>query len=642
MLGYTREELRGRHCDDITPERWRDCEAQILTEQVLTRGYSDEYEKEFIRKDGTLAPVAMRMWRTVNAQGEIDGLWGIVRDLTAIKQADRERETLYQLAHDLTRATDLQSAAEALFRQIRACFGAPYGSITLVDAAGEILHEVAAFGLAEAGAPRRAQRHVQREASPSTMAFLTRQPVMIENFPHSPHVSPWLREQYRFMHDVWVVPLMSGTQPLGTLLLGFSTKRKATAAELRLLQLLGDEAALALQRSQFAEAVQQSRAQYETLLHSIDGIVWEVDVRTLQFTFVSRQAERLLGYPVEQWLTESNFWQNHIHPEDREWAVNFCLTATREKQRHQFTYRMLAADERVVWLRDQVIVVVENDQPVALRGIMTDITDRVRTEEERQQLQAQLFQSQKLEAVGTLASGVAHDFNNILTAIMGFAELTLDEIPAGTAAYDNVHEILIASHRAKTMVRQLLDFSRRHTPAWQMVDLPMLIQETVQFLRAMILPSVQLRTRLECQKGTVWGDPIQLQQILMNLCINAAHAIGERSGVIEIELQEVKRNGAGAPRANLPDPSLRLTVRDTGCGMAPEVLERIFEPFFTTKPVGEGSGLGLAVVHGIVANHGGTITVESQPGKGAIFHIYLPRCVKDPDTRSADTRASVV
>jgi PAS domain S-box-containing protein len=642
MLGYAQEELRGRHCQDLTPARWHAFEAQILTEQVLSRGYSDEYEKEFIRKDGALVPVSVKIWRTVNTRGEVDGLWGIVRNLTATKQAEREREALYQLAHSLARATDLQSAAEALFQQIRACFGATYGSITLIDAAGEVLHEVAAFGLAEAGAPRLAQRRVQRETSPSTMAFLTRQPVIIENFPHSPHVSPWLREQYHFMRDVWVVPLMGGEQAIGTLLLGFAARREATAADLRLLQLLGDEAALALQRARFAEEVQQTHARYETLLNSIDGIVWEVDVRTFQFTFVSRQAEQLLGYPVEQWLTEPDFWENHLHPEDREWAVNFCLTSTQQKQPHQFNYRMLAADGRVVWLRDQVTVVVENDQPVALRGIMTDITDRVRAEEERRQLQAQLFQSQKLEAIGTLAGGVAHDFNNILTAIMGFAELTLDEIAAGTEAYENLRAILLASHRAKTLVRQLLDFSRRRTPEWQMVDLPSLIQDTLQLLRAMVLPTIQLSARLDRQAGAVWGDPAQLQQVLMNLCVNAVHAIGERGGKIEIDLQEVNRNDVGTPLANLPDPSLRLTVRDTGCGMTPEVLERIFEPFFTTKPVGEGSGLGLAVVHGIVANHGGTITVESQPGKGTVVHIYLPGLVQEPDARSADTHPSVV
>jgi PAS domain S-box-containing protein len=255
-----------------------------------------------------------------------------------------------------------------------------------------------------------------------------------------------------------------------------------------------------------------------------------------------------------------------------------------------------------------------------------DITEREQAEEEKQKLQEQLFQARKLEALGTLAGGVAHDFNNILSAIMGFTELATDEVPQGTVARRNLEEVLKASRRAKTLVQQILTFSRPPQQELEPIRLQPIIEEMLTFLRASLPETIEVHRHIDKTAGPVAISSTQLQQVLTNLCSNATQALGERGGILEVSLRQIEVEGAwGRLQRNLqPGPHIRLTVSDTGCGMTPEILERIFEPFFTTRPVGEGNGLGLAIVHGIVTGHGGAITVESTPGKGTTFYVYLP------------------
>lgn len=246
---------------------------------------------------------------------------------------------------------------------------------------------------------------------------------------------------------------------------------------------------------------------------------------------------------------------------------------------------------------------------------------------ERKRLEAQLHQSQKMKALGTMAGGIAHDFNNILGAIIGFTDLAVYDLPAESPTRKRLQEVLAAGNRAKDLVRQILTFSRQHEQARQPLYLHLTVQEVLRLLRASLPSTLEIRQYLAKDAGAVLADPIQIHQVLLNLCTNAEYAMRDTGGILEVSVNAVAVEAALAAQypALHPGPYVRLSVCDTGSGMSPEVVERIFDPFFTTKPMGEGTGMGLAMVHGIVTHHDGVITVESQLGVGTTFTLYLPQ-----------------
>ncbi|MGP0044511.1 MAG: PAS domain S-box protein [Syntrophobacteraceae bacterium] len=266
-------------------------------------------------------------------------------------------------------------------------------------------------------------------------------------------------------------------------------------------------------------------------------------------------------------------------------------------------------------------------KPLYLEGFVEDISERKRAEEEKEKLARQLRQSQKLEAIGTLAGGIAHDFNNILQPIIGYMEMALLELSASSQQRDSLQQVLTAALRAKDLVKQILAISRspeeqQRTPT----DISSIIKEALKLLRSSLPTSIEMRQKI--LKGAALADPTQIHQVLMNLCTNAAHAM-DGKGILEVRLSHVDLSANDLARRSIVDlksgPYLKLTVSDTGCGMDAETLERIFDPYFTTKEVGKGSGLGLAVVDGIVKRHEGAVTVRSETGKGTTFTIYIPR-----------------
>jgi len=265
------------------------------------------------------------------------------------------------------------------------------------------------------------------------------------------------------------------------------------------------------------------------------------------------------------------------------------------------------------------------DRRTLLRVIRYAI-ERQRADTTRQHLEAQLRQAQKMEAIGTLASGIAHDFNNILAASLGYTELALDEIAADSAAWDYLQEVLIANTRARDLVQQILTFSHQSTPERIPMTLSATVSEALTLLRASLPAMVDIRPSLASDAGTVLADATQIYQIVMNLCTNATHAMGAAGGVLQVSLQAVEVDGPLASQYGRdPGPYTCLRVQDTGTGIPPHVLDHLFEPFFTTKAQGEGTGLGLAVVYGLVSDHDGFITVASTLGEGSTFSLYFPR-----------------
>ncbi len=242
------------------------------------------------------------------------------------------------------------------------------------------------------------------------------------------------------------------------------------------------------------------------------------------------------------------------------------------------------------------------------------------------QSERQLQQVMKLQAIGTLAGGIAHDFNNILFPIVGYTELTMDDIPEDCQARKNLEEILKATHRAKELVQQILTFSRQGCQERKPLKIQFLIKEALKLLRATIPSSIEIESNVDEDCGPIKGDPTQIHQVIMNLCTNAYHAMQATGGKLEVGLKQVAISyERSLERVGMKvGPHLELTVKDAGHGMEPEVLERIFEPYYTTKEQGKGTGLGLSVIHGIIKNHGGDISVTSKPGKGTEFTVYLP------------------
>jgi PAS domain S-box-containing protein len=277
-------------------------------------------------------------------------------------------------------------------------------------------------------------------------------------------------------------------------------------------------------------------------------------------------------------------------------------------------------DGRVLEL-EVVISPVRNNSGKILNYLIMerDITQEVR-------LQQQLRQAQKMEAIGTLTGGIAHDFNNILATIVINSEMALFDLPGGSGVRTNLDLILKSGLRGKDLVKQMLLFSRKSEKKQEILTLTPLIKETFKLLRSSIPTTIQMELHLKTESDSVSADPSQVQQVIMNLCTNAAYAMRGTTGSIDISLQGITFGSIDLPEADMqPGDYLVLSVKDTGSGMDDEVKKRIFEPFFTTKPVGEGTGLGLSVVYGIVKTHRGGITVYSEPIKGSVFKVYLPK-----------------
>ncbi|HEX2964401.1 MAG TPA: MASE3 domain-containing protein [Syntrophorhabdaceae bacterium] len=463
MLGYTPEELRNLTYQQLTPDRWHTFEERIVREQIILRGYSDVYEKEYRRKDGTIIPVELRTVLSRDDDGMPVSMWGIVRDITERKRS----EEILRKSHD-----DLE--------------------IRVRERTEELETE-------------RRRLYKVLETLPVMLAII--QP---------DHTVEWVNRAYR--------------------------------------DALGDAQGHLCFSAQFGRDKPCDECQ----------------------AFVPLQT----GKP-HRW----------------EWT----LPNGRTFDIHNFPF-------------------VRHDGTKAILEMDFDITDQRRAEAERIKLEEQLRQAHKMEALGTLTGGIAHDFNNILAGIMGFAEMAREDAFENDQLRYSLDRVLQGAIRGRDLVKQMLTFSRKTEYDTKAISLTPVIKETLQLLRATIPTTIDIEFTNMAKKDTILANTIGIQQIILNLATNAAHAMRENGGKLTITLSDAY---------DQTSPFLALTVRDTGAGMPADVLSRIFEPFFTTKEAGQGTGMGLAVVYGIVKSFHGDISVHSTPGHGTVFQIYLPRATAD-------------
>ena len=369
--------------------------------------------------------------------------------------------------------------------------------------------------------------------------------------------------------------------------------------------------------------VSQAEEKYRNIFENAVEGIFQSTIEG-RFISVSPSMAKIYGYdsPQELIAEVSDIGsQCYAQPEDRD---EFTRRICQDGLVQRFEAKMVRRDKSRFWVSISArLVSDEQGRPTYYEGFCIDIT-------KQKNLETQLRQAQKMEAIGTLAGGIAHDFNNILGVIIGCSEMALEKSPNGRDETILLEKIFGAGTRAKELVKQILTFSRQSKSEIKPLYLSPIVKETLKFIRATIPATIKIEQEIDNNTGAVLADPTQVHRLLMNLYTNAMHAMQPEGGILKVSLtnRDLGSDTAAVHADIKAGPYVELCIQDTGHGMAPETIERVFDPFFTTKPVGEGTGLGLSVVHGIVKKHNGAIVVDSLPGQGTHFKVYLPRLDK--------------
>jgi PAS domain S-box-containing protein len=370
------------------------------------------------------------------------------------------------------------------------------------------------------------------------------------------------------------------------------------------------------ERSLTTQALQESEQNYREIFNATNEAIFLHDSSNGNILEVNQTVLDMYGYSYEEslGLTIRDLSLNEPPYSDRE-ALQFVKKAVEEGPQ-VFEWRARRKNGEIFWVE----VALSNSEiggTGKVLAVVRDISDR-------KEIEVELLQSHKMEAVGTLAGGIAHDFNNILTAILGYSDLAKIKAMDNPELLDYLNEIHKSGIRARNLVAQILTFSRKSKEAKKNIQISLIVEDTLKMLRSTIPATIEIKRNIQSQ-ATAFADSTQIHQIIMNLCTNAYHSMRDTGGVLAVSLNEVKLTKNDYPTFNIEAGRyLKLTVSDSGKGIDENLKEKIFEPYFTTKEAGEGTGLGLAVVHGIVKGHNGHISLYSDPGQGTTFHVYLP------------------
>ncbi len=397
-------------------------------------------------------------------------------------------------------------------------------------------------------------------------------------------------------------------------------REKGSAAKLRLET---------EERKAANRALKDREKQYRHLVENINEVVFSLDARG-HFTYVSPRIQSLIGYEAEDVLETP--LSKLVHEQDLE-AFPSWLEKAFSGEKATLIFQVIKKDGEICWV-SSTLSPIQGDGEISMAlGLLTDVTAEKAAQAEKLALESRLAQAQKMEAIGRLAGGIAHDFNNLMSPILGYSEMMLQDFADNKQVQENLSEVVMAANRAKELVRQILIFGSRAEEHPRPVELGSIIQDALKLVRASVPSTIAVSFMKEPTRFVVNADPTQVQRVVMNLCSNAAHAMQNKDGRLDIVLKRATVGQGYSPMGCelAPGSYARLTIKDNGHGMSPEILNQIFEPYFTTKEVGEGSGIGLAVAHSVVSKLGGSIEVTSNSGKGTCFCTYLPIIENAPD-----------
>jgi PAS domain S-box-containing protein len=582
LTGYSEEEIKGMSYVDITPEPWHAMEADIVKKQVLSRGYSNVYEKEYRRKDGSIVPIELRINLIVDEAGGASGMWGIVRDITERKQAEaalRDTENRYRLLFDQspdgiviidTETLRFQEFNEAACRQLgysrEELTRLTISDIDVVETPEDTKKQIAKVILEGRGDFETLHRTRQGEIR---NIYVTAQIIEILGCP--------------VYHAVW---------------------RDIT------------------ERKQAEALLNESNDKVMQILNATAEGIFGVDLLG-HCTFCNPACITLLGYRDEHDIIGKNMHNLILHTraDGTPYPEEDCIVYKSLRSGKNFHI-----ERELFWRADGLSFPAEYwAYPILkdhrVQGTVVSFVDR----SDQAALHDQLRQAQKMEAVGTLTGGIAHDFNNILSAIIGYGYVTIKKMPQDDPLRSNIEHILESADHAALLIKSLLAFSRKQVLNRKPVDLKTVLKHLESFLVRVIGEDVSVRMVLDDSETTILADQVQLEHAFMNLATNARDAM-PAGGVFSIETTVtdlghdfVKAHGFGKPGRYAV-----IAVSDTGIGMPEDTRVKIFDPFFTTKDVGKGTGLGLSMTYGIIKQHEGFINVYSEPGRGTTFRIYLP------------------
>jgi signal transduction histidine kinase/ActR/RegA family two-component response regulator len=397
----------------------------------------------------------------------------------------------------------------------------------------------------------------------------------------------------------------------------FDRKRRRAENKLRRHQQRLEE-----EVQQRTSALQTSETRFRRVTELMTDVVMETGLVSGEIEWCG-PIDEIMGFADSTFPRSTAGFLEHIHSDDRAVVARMLGGALELGQPLEASFRVLRADGAPVHFSVQAVTLNDDTQSPLLLLALSNVTATKRAEDQGRKLEHQMRQMQKMEAIGTLAGGIAHDFNNILAAIVGYGAMVRSTLPEGSQARENQDEVLTAAKRATELVRQILTLSRHNLTSRVPVSVKGIIHEVAKLMRASLPSTIEIKLRINAAQTTVLADPIQLHQVLMNLCTNAGHAMAELGGTLELRVRPHEVTALGADSL-LNGQYLLISVSDTGVGIPSELLDRIFEPFFTTKDVGVGTGLGLSTAHAIATDLGGRLSVYSELGVGTTFHLYLP------------------